>query len=305
MSLGYQRIVFIVVTAIVLLGVALLVFTKSNLFPNQRPLIVFTGGFPEKITLHELSTFGMKPLEFPVAGSVVDYVRTEDRQALLVENETGNKDVFIHSEDGWQQLTGDGGEKSRLAISSDGTLIAFAKRLVRLSPADSRFYSLTEWNVYVFNIDTGESSVYINAFAPQFFMRGGLPFLFFVDSEGVSVVKLGTDERQSIAFNQRYDGNYPPHISADGEHLAVYSFRGTYDVFPLVSIFPLIVGEPLGSLSLGTAVVAFSRDYIYGAGESDSGASAISSYTRDLSGKSTIVRTLSRPVFYKIIPDVP
>jgi len=291
--------------AIIAVGVFIYIQLKQSEHLSALESIYFFTGEPfVNLQLEKAHTDDSELIPLYVdSGSVVDYVKRGVKEFALIQNTDGEVDMFVRSTGAnWTQYTVDGGIKLHLDVSSDGSLVSFTKRIETVPSSRQDFYDdLTAWDAYVFETSNGASSRFANGFAPQFFTRDGLPFLLFVDPDGITIAKLGTDDRQSATFYRPYDGHHPPRVSPDGEYLAVYNPRGTYDIFPIETLSPLIIGDTVGSLPQDTSVMVFSRTAIYAARNINDGDSVLFSISRDLSDDTVVLKEFNKIFSYRLI----
>lgn len=258
----------------------------------------------KEFQLKRLGFFRDEPVASPVKERVIDYDRVSGREVILTQSISGDEDVFIKTEDGsWSLLTTDGGIKTRLTLSPDGALAAYSKRS---DDESTHFFDPSSWSVYTVDTENGNVTEYKAGFAPQFFTRDGALFLSFLASRQFVTINLDTGRRQVVPLNTFFNGRQVPRVSPDGTLLAIFTPRGggTYDIHPIESMLPLIIGAPVASLPEGTYLIEFYKDKLYAVRNTEDGITTVLSVMprNDLLRETVLRETFDTPPAYQLIP---
>lgn len=199
-------------------------------------------------------------------GTLSDYARAKRVEAGIVTlADTGAQEVVLLGSD-QRVLTGSGSAKASLAISSDGSLVAYA---TQTSGAQSFSPLLSTWTVHILNLETGSDTELGAGFGPQFFVRDGVTYLLFTTPEGVQVVDTSTSEYQAFTtpFELGDQIEYAIRVAPNGSHLAmrdrVTQQFSLYEIYRVAANLPLGI-EPTEADLVGLLDVVFANGYVYG-----------------------------------------
>lgn len=213
---SHKRFIITIISVVVLVAIlaAGYFYMQSN-----KGVTVFDGDYLEG-TLHEFGLFGYKDITPVVAGYLSDYARSGKTEVAIVLNEEGTAQDVVVLSDGGRVLTTDGAGKAALAVSPDGSEVAYA--VVTGAPAGTLFDIKTAlWSVRTTNLETGESWTIGEGFGPQYFERDGKTYLLFTSSRGVVIADLEARTTQTTLMVTPGVVDYSARISADGMHLAM------------------------------------------------------------------------------------
>ncbi len=133
----------------------------------------------ESIAPRSFGVFGLKGRDIEVEGKLGDYVSVPGTEIAIVRSISGAQEIVRLSPDA-QALVRDPSDKANLAVSEDGTRIAYAS----LSGEDASVH------VLVWNREDGVVTDYGAGSAPQFFMRSGQSMLLFRSATGFAAAAI-------------------------------------------------------------------------------------------------------------------
>ena len=226
------------------------------------------------VSVNRFGILSLSPVSFDeLPGTLSDYARAKGVEVGIVNlTDTGAQEVVLIDSD-MSVLTGSGSAKASLAVSPDGSLVAYA---ARTSGAPEFSPLLSAWTVRILDRETGSDTELGTGFGPQFFMREGVPYLLFTTPEGVQVVDVSTNEYR--AFTTPFDVDdrieFAVRVAPNGSHLAmrdrVTQQFSLYEIYRVAANLPLGI-EPTGADLVGLLDVAFAGGSVYGVDSYDGG----------------------------------
>lgn len=268
-----RLIILIVIVALLIIAVlaAVVPINGKNLIDrfrtmqDLRDLSVGADSYSEA----GVQSFGMFGLKAQTAGAdlgtVGDYAEGGEVEAAIITGADGAQHVWLLGSEP-KQISQSAGGKASLAVSPDGTLVAYAARAGGEAEFES---SLSAWTMHVIDLATG-TDVELNAgFDPHFFTRDGSTYLLYTSPEGVEVTERATDGAYRsflTPFEFADSVNFAVKVSEDGAHIAVKSLASRtysfFNVFRATADMPLGL-EPIGKSERAIGDVAFSNGNVF------------------------------------------
>ncbi|MES2135411.1 MAG: hypothetical protein V4449_04180 [Patescibacteria group bacterium] len=210
-------------------------------------LHVFEGDYRTGKVL-SFGILGLAEKKLSVNGVVADYASAKGTAVAVVRNpDTNTEDILLMSDNG-RTLTTDGEGKVALAVSPDGTMVAYSA--LTNAPADTFFTpQFSAWTIKVINIKTGEMTLMGSGFGPEFFTSNGKLMLMFTDATGITIADMATKTSQTTFFLNPGVIDYSAHISDDGKFIAIPNgLTKHYDLFAVTHLEAPLGIDPLGSV---------------------------------------------------------
>lgn len=269
-----RLIILIIIVALLIIAVlaAVVPINGKNLIDrfrtmqDLRDLHVGADSYSEA-NMQAFGLFGLKEHAAGAGlGTVGDYAAGGKVEAAIITGDDGAQHVWILGNEP-KQISQSAGGKGSLAVSPDGSLVAYA---VRTGGEADYVFNLSAWTMHVIDLATG-SDVQLNAgFDPHFFTRDGVTYLLYTSPSGIEVAERVPDGAYR-SFLTPYTFadtvGFAAKISDDGMHLAIKSTASQtasfFDVFRVSTTMPLGV-EPAGKPNLALGQVVFSNGYAYG-----------------------------------------
>jgi len=245
------RIIAIGIVGLIIVGAAGYALYVHVTNPSPLGTLLFTGLY-DSGNVVEGGVFGWDEKKITVAGTLSDFARSGKYSVAIVKNdESGAQDVHLLAPVS-KVLTTDGVGKSAVAISGDGTYVAFSER-ADMSVGSKFTPQISAWQVVVMNAESGEKKYYGEGFAPQFFSKDGESYVLFTTRMGVTIVNTTTLASRSMVFINPGVVDYSAIVSGDGAYLAVPN-----GISRILDIFTLNLTETDFSVSLlGVAPAPF------------------------------------------------
>lgn len=257
---SHKRFIITIIGVVVLIAI----LAGGYFFINaKKGITVFDGDYLEG-TVHEFGLFGYKDVTPMVSGYLSDYARAGKTKVAVVLNESGTaQDIAVLSDAG-RMLTTDGAGKAALAVSPDGTEVAYA--VVTGAPAGTLFDIKTVlWSVRTTNLETGDSWTIGEGFGPQYFERDGKTYLLFTSSRGIVVADLEARTTQTTLMVTPGVVDYTARISADGMYLAMENgVTKKTDLYTVKSIAAPLSLELITAIEPELTGMEFIGDTLYG-----------------------------------------
>lgn len=236
---------------LITLGIIILIAVLGVWYVRTVPvnligLKVFEGDYTKGKVL-SFGIFGLQEQRVRVNGELSDYASAGSTSVAVVRNaETNSEDIVLLS-DKSRPLTSDGKGKASLAVSPDGTMIAFAT--LETPPEGVPFTpQLSSWNVNMLDLKSGEVTLLGTGFAPEFFTSDGKLMLLFTAPTGITIANVAAKNSQTTFFLNPGVIDYAAHISSDGKYLVIPNgLTKHYDFFAIKRIGAPIGLDPLGS----------------------------------------------------------
>ncbi|MES2014603.1 MAG: hypothetical protein V4437_02180 [Patescibacteria group bacterium] len=257
--------------------------------------------------LNEFGLFGTKHVSVPFSGTIVDYAEGgATKVALIVSTKDGKEDFALLSTS--RMITSDGGIKGAPAVSSDGSMLAYARFSKTLKPDDNvgaalAASSVDDWIVETMDIAKGAVVTHGAGYAPQFFTIDGARYLFFTTSKGLTMLNLGNRALASVALGTTTPVRFPAKVSADGGYVALLdaaTYR--YSIFSLRQNGSIFSIQPKGELPLGTYLVAFKGSSVFGVARAGSGPVVLSVFDLKNLQRPILTHQFSSTALYRFIP---
>lgn len=202
---------------------------------EETKQLVIAGGNPGVPTKFKTFTpFGREEMVFGVEGLVIDYAeRANVRIASVANPKTMTNELYM-LKDTPVLLTEDLYTKTDIAISHDGSHIAYS------APAEKRltgpFFSLRaeDWTVQVMNLATREITDIGLGHGAQFVGTGASLKLLYSTTEGLVLVDLDTSERVSNENVPAFSASHPIRVTSDGSKVLIFDpSLSTYRVYSI------------------------------------------------------------------------
>jgi hypothetical protein len=296
----------LLITAIVLLflvvGAAVYAYVS---FANDfafRGVRYLAGSFEER-ALYELNWMGEgKEVTLPAPGRVIDYDRSGNVEAAILLSDAGQQ-VYLLEADMPRVLVPGAGIRSSLAVSPDGTRIAYAERITEDANATPlAFYDPASWEVHVVDIQSGDNTVLGTGYAPQFFVRDGTSYVLYTTSVGVTVRNLSSDMEQVLTLDLGDSrGLFPVVVTEDGQQIALPSPGGVYKLHAFVHDGTTFTLEGSSFAPKGTTILAFDDNELVTLSHPVQG-SLLSRSGFDMSEEARVTKPIPVQFITKIIP---
>lgn len=230
-------------------------------------------GEPHEGVLHILSEEGMSEVLPQHRGRIVDFATNGLLSAAIVSggasatSESSNMSSVIMWEGAQDPIVVVNSEieRSSLALSPDGRLVAYAQAREGVDEVDRS--DIAQWNIVVVDTLTSATVDIGVGIAPRFVPdeagRDGYA-LFYDAPEGLTVVSLATDERSTLQDVSASLSGVSSHVSPDGRHLVAYNHLiEEYILFDIYRFFPLGLSA-VGPLPNGFLSIALTNTHLYG-----------------------------------------
>jgi len=294
------RIIAIGIVGLIIVGAAGYALYVHVTNPSPLGTLLFTGLY-DSGNVVEGGVFGWDEKKITVAGTLSDFARSGKYSVAIVKNdESGAQDVHLLAPVS-KVLTTDGVGKSAVAISRDGTYVAFSER-ADMSVGTAFTPQISTWQVVVINTASGEKKNYGEGFAPQFFSKDGEKYVLFTTRRGISVVNTTTLASRSMMFINPGVIDYAAIVSDDGEYLAVPN-----GVTKVLDVFAMNLSSTDFSVSLlGVAPTpfissAFVGNTIQGVSRNESGSFTLRVVDPKHTASPDRSYTLSDAPYYRVI----
>ncbi len=162
------------------------------------------------------------------------------------------------------------GAKSAVAISPDGTFVAYS-----VATSTNTFsQKLSAWNVKIFSSLTGVTVDLGPGFAPEFFEHDGKIELLYTSMKGITVMNIASLKSFTTPFDFSDDVGFAAKISPDGKHIGLRDSAtkrfGLYSVYRIASNVPLGITPIPGSVNTADDVTltsgsVFTTQFAHGA----------------------------------------
>lgn len=220
-----------------------------------RGVRYLSGTFDSR-TLYELGISGPQTIAVSVPGRMVDYTRSNGHEAAIAVDATGAQDVYSIEGGKAAALTHDGGIKTWLALSPDGSTIAYSVRTATTTSSTTSYYDPIDWRVVV--VSHGQSQLFNQGYAPGFFTRDGNLYLLYTTPTSVHIVNLATNTHQDIALDRGVPNVFfHPIVSPDGMYIALPDVSTGYFLYSLAEQSGVFTFVPVKPFAKGTTAVAF------------------------------------------------
>lgn len=280
-----RRTLFIGIGAgIVVLALAAVTFflVRTGDLPGLAPegpfhYFALTGGGGESLAL---SGGVLEPVPIEgIEGTVVEHMARSGTEVAIVRHEAEGdtpprSDIYLVGND--TPLTADGLPKAALAISHDGSKIAYSYLAVA-ADADTPKRSLIQhlpdpgvWVSVLIDVATGEPRELGAGYGVQFPDPENANVVLFLSREGIEVFDLetgysGIDVHQVIdPFVPLTGGINAPKVSPDGAYLAYFDTTASqYSVYAIDALFPSLTLTSVGNVPDTALDAAFSGNTLY------------------------------------------
>lgn len=192
--------------------------------PEEAKQLIVAGGNPGVPTKFQtFAPFARDEMTLPVEGLIIDYAERDGVRVASVANPAAmSSELYLIGEIA-EPLTQDLYMKTEIAISRDGSRIAYS------APAEKRyrgpFFSLVpqEWVVMVMDLATREITEIGRGHGPQFANSDGSSVIVYSSPEGLASVDLETGERiVNDSYTHLFSATYPIRISDDASKALVF-----------------------------------------------------------------------------------
>jgi len=223
----------------------------------------------ESITVQSVGSSGARAASIPeVSGALGDYAEAGNVKAAIVATAEG-QEVFLLSDD-IVQLTSDGLQKASLALSADGTMLAYA---ALTDPREDGFIlSTSRWTVRVVDIASGQSRDLGTGFGPEFFVRDGISYLLYTTPTTLAVFNTQAMKGHQTFFFTPSAIDYTARVSADGSHFAIRAATtGQFVIYSIDSLEGTLASTPVQTIEPILTDAQWVDGALYGLTESADG----------------------------------
>lgn len=234
----------------------LLVAVLAALFffiKDEKESLLFSEFGYAGITPRILEGTAVKDASIAVPGALMDYAREGAHEVAIVEAE-GTSQVLLLGEGGRSISVGTD-RKAAVAISAAGDAVAHAT-YSGSQGRDVLVPFINEWRIQLTLLESNEVYELGEGFAPGFFTRDGVEYLFFTTSQGVTFfnmkdktsyqIPLYTQNVIDSAVSVREDGSYMVMRNFLTNRYALFAIGQTNNVFTLSAAG--VIGEGEGAL---------------------------------------------------------
>jgi hypothetical protein len=264
--------------------------------------VSYLSGPFETRTLHQFGFATSKPNSLPVPGHIVDYARTGGTEVALSIQSNAFETIYKIQNGTSKTVVSDTSIKSSIAVSSDGSLIAYASRATAATTTNPKnFYDPNSWNIQLIK-NSDAPKLIGTGYGPQFFARDGQSYLMYATEKGIHLVNLATNTYQDIPVSfGTPTASHVAVISSDGRYLLLPDVATGYALYSLTYTGTLATISPVGPLPLPTDVAAFKGDIIVSVSHD---ATNLLFRTSTVQNPTTILktRTESSDIIFKLIP---
>ncbi|MDB5245407.1 MAG: hypothetical protein JWN90_512 [Parcubacteria group bacterium] len=251
----YITLTIVVVLAAIAVGGYWFMRSSYGAFYGVRYL---SGTFDSR-TLNEFGIKGIHTVSVPVPGRMYDYARGGHTEAALAVLPSGTQDAYLIQSGKATALTSDGRVKSSIAVSADGSMIAYALHTHEAtSTLAVDFFAPKDWTIELIKKDGTDPKTIDIGYGPQFFTMGGHEHLLYTTERGIQLVDLVTNTHQDIhvSFGVKTSIHVAA-VSPDGEYVALPDVGSGYALYSLVYTDGLARLNPVGALPEVTGAVTF------------------------------------------------
>lgn len=289
--------VAIIVVALIITGVA---YRNDVVTAYLLRDVHFSEAQYRDVRVQQIGLFGASTNNVAGKETVGDYASSRGVRAAILSNPDGTQEVVLLSDHN-RKLTSDGLQKATLAVSPDGTTLAYA---ALTQPREKEtFSSFTgRWTVRLVDIATGKSTDLGVGFAPEFFTRDGNNYLLYTTPTQLAVYDLKKNSTIGTDFFTPSAVDYTAHISPDGAYLAIRSaVSGKFDVFAVTGVDGFLALSPIGSIHTQLTDVEWVGSVAYGLTESVAGRVHILTVDPKNVALEVVVGTFSGSKYYRFI----
>jgi len=310
----FSRKTIIIGIGVLVLGVALLLAFvglkngEFNILPvseEQTFSYVTRTGYGSEALMLSQDAFGKRDVGAP--GTVVEYKEAEDVAVAILRSDDAlprpTTEVYVLG-DTPRALTDDGYAKAGLAVSHDGTKVAFAR--INEDRSYQQFSSLlSDWMIVVVDVATGEQEEVGTGFGAQFADPANAGVLLYATEEGVQAVDVVSGAVAVNEFVEVASAHYTPSVSPDGSHTLVYNPETQrYAVFEITSLFPSLTLTPVSQISDALVHAVMQNDTVYGIAKGEGDALELRAYAVGDLSTGRVVRSLpAGNQIYQLIPN--
>lgn len=228
--------VIILVIAVLLVAVALVAFLITPVrasiahtwffltAPSEAKKLIVAGAHPGEIgKFQNFALSGREEMVVDVEGLVIDYAERGPVRIASVANPGAMTSELYLLGDGSVQLTEDRYAKTGIAISHDGSRIAYS------APAEKRFmgpyFSLKpeEWTVMVLDLATREIIEVGSGHGPQFVDPNDASKIIYSSAEGLVLHDIDSGVIAVDSLLPPLNAGYPVRISNDGTKMLIFN----------------------------------------------------------------------------------
>lgn len=193
------------------------------------------------------------------AGKVLDYAGSANNPlGLVLSIDNRNEDVVALSSG--TKITTDGGIKSQLAVSPDGTYVAYSQ-LIEKKGVQANSTAIDDWSVAIVNTKTNSTTGVSQAFGPSFISLGNKVYVAYMTTAGMDIFDPvdGTTVHAGTVTNT--DVSHPTVVTPDGTQALVYNSVGNQYI--LYTIASSLTTNPKTMLSSAYTVVGATNEGFY------------------------------------------
>ena len=208
---------YTVLAIIAIIFVLVLATSAVYLIRSEKDVRVSEARY-ESITVQSFGILGAMKTALPqYEGSLADYAEGGSIKAAIITNNDVDEVYLLSGSQ--KQLTSDGTKKAALAVSSDGSTLAYA---ALTNPREDGFIlSTARWTVRVVDIASGTSRDLGAGFAPEFFVRDGVGYVLYTTPTSLAVFNLLEKNGFETLFFTPSAIDYTARVSENGEFFAI------------------------------------------------------------------------------------
>lgn len=243
-------------------------------------------------TFLKLSGDAVQPFSLPATLS--DY---SERNGVRV-GINGTTDIVKVEGSAAETLYTDGEYKSAVAVSPDGTMVAFASMVPGATGPD-----IGRWYVKLLSMSDKSLTIVGVGYAPQFMLRDGKSYLLFTSPDGIAVFdpSVGTISITPITVEGSTD--YTVAVSDDGSYLAIRdALIGQYFVYRVTSLTDRLGFSSVRALPQGTVSATFRYGKMYAVTQGENGQELLVFETPDAAEAASRYQLPPAVPPYKLLP---
>jgi hypothetical protein len=242
-----KRFWYILISSIVLVIVVVLAVSGYFWYRGHvkapvavKPFLLAQASY-ENITVSSLSNGALVTEKTPsVLGSISDYTTQGSAQGLIATL-NGFSQVLTFGTT-TRSYEADTKPKASLALSPDGTYVAYAEQ-VRTTASSTAFdTSIYDWDIILVNTMQGGTQDLGQGFAPTFVTSGGHSYLLYTAPRGPTIYDFASRSSATVDYINFAQIDYSARMTSDGKYLALRDpATATFDFYSVTSLAPLTI----------------------------------------------------------------
>lgn len=259
-----KRTLFILIGALVIVAAVVAVFLNpgirawfSSFFGvSLEERIVLVKGMTEEgaATFYEFNDGKFNTVTLPEGVSLYS------ERAGVRAGAVGGTDISLIRGKSITSLYSDGEQKEAIAVSPDGTHVAFSS----LVPGQSG-EGIARWYVKSADVNSKELSIVGQGYGAQFFTLDGKTYILYTSTEGIAVADLASGDVTVTPITVQGSEEYAVVVSDNGKYLAIRdALIGQYFVYSVTRIEEgKLKLSSLHGFPEGVTSVIFKNDKLY------------------------------------------